>query len=676
MKRFRISLVFLACALSLALMLVGGCDIRLHDDDNARPAEGKGLRSLAVSGYELDGGFSPGRERFSVFVDRAVVSLSAEAEDAGADVKFSVANPSSVVLKEGKNTVTVRVEGGKACELDIWRCNATADTVDSVAGSVLDIPVRYRVYRGEDLLYTVEKGSARAQPLYLEDGRAFRVVADAQGRASSALENVIRTKYSDRLSFICPRHIEPDVPAEAPRVLSMAWTTDQVAWDDLGRADIEWNEFEEGDLLDIAAISFVKVEMSSVSETDDTAAFLGTGPKLQFDGVPALFSGMYPIQVDSEAEGEGRFHATALFSLRNTDIVDGSHSVTFTAYDRANNRVRRDVRFSSRSGQAVAGATLKGRCAIVDFNIEATVWGTAVGLLGADPRPRSIQPGERGPTSAWVALNFRVEDLTTNLPEPLFGFHVYRSEDAGASFIYLGTGHFGEISDSAGSYMDTDSSLEIGKGYVYKVVAFTEAGAANEISAISAPVMLLPSFTMDLASPADGAHLQGGRAPTLKFRISEPGLWNPSVSDSFVFNPVIWEKDGWVKYDAMFKYDLAHRILYLYDRGADDWRAFATGDDVRKFLEFDSARGIVTLGPGIFVDECNTFRWDFMLQSGVAYEWNILGYYSQYPPGFEKWREVDSGIAGSPFRSVSMSVADGSIWSNESQNDWFTLIAD
>jgi hypothetical protein len=674
MKKLRISVIFLACAIFLGL--AAGCDIGLHDYGPEQHAGIKGLRSLTVSGYQLDGGFSPDRERFSVFVDRAVVSLSAEAEDAGADVKFSVANPSSIVLKEGKNTVTVRVEGGKTFELDIWRCNATADTVDSVAGSVLEIPVRYRVYRGEDLLYTVEKGNARAQPLYLEDGRSYRVIADAEGRGSSALENVIRTKYSDRLSFICPRHIKPEIPAEAPRVLSMAWTTDQVALDDLGRTDIEWNEMYEGDLLDIAAISFVKVEMSSVSETDDTAEFMGTGPKLQFDGAPVVFSGMYPIRVDSEPDGEGRYHTTALFSLRNTDIVDGRHSVTFTAYDSANNRVRRDVRFISASGQPVPGAILKGRCAIVDFSIEATVWGTAVGLLGADPRPRSIQPGERGPTSAWVSLNFRVEDLTTNQPEPFFGFHIYRSDDAGASFTYLGTEHFEAISERTGNYMDTDSRLEIGKGYVYKVVAFTEAGAANEISAISAPVMLLPSFTMDLASPADGAHLAGGRAPTLKFRISEPGLWNPSVSDSFVFNPVIWEKDGWVKYDAMFKYDLVHRVLYLYDRSADDWRAFASGDDVRKFLEFDSDRGIVTLGPGIFVDECNTFIGDFILQSGVAYEWNILGYYSQYPPGFETWREVDSGIPGRPFRSVSLSVADGSIWSYESQNDWFTLIAD
>lgn len=672
MKRFRISLILIASALSLAL--IAGCDMGLHEDVPGQLTESKGLRSLAVSGYELDGGFSPERERFSVFVDRAVVSLSAEAEDSGAEVKFSVANPSSIVLREGKNTVTVRVEGGKTCELDIWRCNATADTVDSVAGSVLDIPVSYKVYEGDELVYTVETGKADAQPLYFAERTSYRVVAGAKGRSGSAIENFIRTKESTRLSFVCQRHEQPTFTAEAPRVLSLAWTRDAASEFDLERADLEWNEFEEGDLLDLHAIDFVKAELSSVAEADRTSSS-GRGIKLDFDGVPGMISGLYPSDVDSHMDGEGWFHTTALFDLRNFDIVDGRHSVSVTAYDHANNRVRRDVRFSSMSGSPAAGASLADRCVIADFSVVASVWGTSLELFGVDSRARSIQPGEQGPVTGLAVLRFSVLDKETEDAEPLLGFHVYRSEDAGSSFTYLGTKHFGSIGpDHDTIYVDTDSRLEVGKGYVYKVTAFTEAGSSNEISAISAPVMLMPSFTLDLKSPLDGAHISAGNAPTLKFRISEPKLWNPSVSDSFFFCPVIKDKVGDRKYAADFKYDLVNRVLSYSDW---DWVEVARGDEVKEFLEFDSSSGIVTLKPGLFAGKYNLYGGSFVLKSGVTYEWNILGYWYGYEaPSFKTERFADSDIPERPYRSLSSSSADSELRGNDSTNGWFDLVAD
>lgn len=673
--------------LSLALALTMGCDVGMNQlDPEPQPqtqpepqSQSAGIRSIVVSGYQLDGGFSPDRERFSVFVDRPVVSLTAEADTPQASVRYSVANPASIALNEGRNTILVRVEGGKSYELDIWRCNATADTVDSMAGSVLDIPVSYKVYEGNQLVYSIETGSAKSQPLYFADRISYRIVAGARGRASNALENYIRTKESTRLSFICQSHEQPTFAAEAPRVLSLAWTSDAASELDLKRADLEWHEFEEGELLDLQAIDFVKVELSSAAEADETS-LSGTGIKLDFDSVPGSLSGFSPAEVDSTMDGEGRFRTTALFDLRRFDIVDGRHSVTVTAYDRANNRVRRDVRFISMSGLPEAGASLADRCVIDGFAANAAVWGTSLELFGVNPRARSIQSGEQGPVTGMVQLNFSVKDKKTKALEPLLGFHVHRSEDAGSSFTYVGTEHFGSMGpDQDTSYWDTDSRLEIGKGYVYKVTAFTEAGKSNEISAISAPVMLMPSFTLDLASPLDGAHLPAGKAPTLKFRISEPELWNPSVSDSFNFCPVIKDKTGSWKFYAMFKYDLVNRVLLRYslDRVGGDWVEFASGERVKEFLAFDSSRGIVTLNPGLFVGACNLNGGDFLLQSGVAYEWNIIGnWWGAEAPYFYAVRSADSGIQDSPYLSMSSSSADSYWRGYDSTNGWFELIAD
>ena len=699
MKKSHRSGIFLSLSLALAcaLTFVSGCDMSLDEDDREQVSRSAGLRSLAVAGYELDGGFSPDREHFEVFVDRATVSIVAEAADSGAEVSFSVANPRSVSLKEGRNTLSVNVGSGSAGNrdagtprtytIDIWRCNATADAVSSVGGSVLDVPVSYRVFDGEELQYTVETGSARAQPLYFEAGRSYRVVADAQGRGSSAIENFIRTKSSTRLSFVSLNHELPSFAAEAPRILTLAWTSDAESRTDLDRNDIEWFEFEEGDRLDMSEIRFVRAEVITSADVDATY-YSGGGIMLDFDSRPSILGGMIPFESRRiSMDEQGRFHTQAIFDLRDYDLVDDNHVLVLSAIDRAGNRVSRDVRFSSKSGAPVPGATLADSCRFEYLSASASTWGTSLELQSRSPGMRALGPGEQGHVTGAVAVYFGIVRKDTGMPEPLLGFHVYRSDDAGASFRLVGSRNYGNLDTGSNLFWDTDSALETGTGYIYKVTAFTEAGAANELSAVTAPVTLMPAFSIDLASPADGAHISSGGTPTLKFRISTPGLWNPVVSDSFTFSPVMKDKQGSLRFRSVLRYDLVNRSLFFVSPDSDffaagyaedeDWLLIASGDDVRPFLEFDATRGIVTLKPGLLAAEYNLMQTgDFVAEAPVTYEWNIMGLDINTAPMFTKDRMADSGIPDSPFVSYSSSYSDSYTRGADSTNGWFDLVAE
>jgi hypothetical protein len=699
MKKSHRSGIFLSFALvfALALAIISGCDLGMYEDDHGQESGSTGLRSLAVSGYELDGGFSPDKEHFEVFVDRASVSIVAEAADSGADVRFSVSDPRSVSLKEGKNTLSVHVGSSSADSrdgdnvrtytIDIWRCNATADTVSSVGGSLLDVPVRYRVYEGEELQYTVETGSARAQPLYFKAETPYRVVADAQGKGSSAIENFIRTKYSTSLSFVSLNHELPSFAAEAPRILSLAWTSDAESRSDVDRSDIEWFEFEEGDRLDMSAIRFVKAEVITSAEVDATY-YSGGGIMMEFDSAPSILGGMVPSESRRMSMDEqGRFHTQAVFDLRDFDIVDAEHVLVLSAIDRAGNRVRRDVRFSSKSGTAVPGAPLAETCRIEYLSASASTWGTSPELQSVAPGMRALKPGEQGPVTAAVAVYFDIVRKDTGMPEPILGFHVYRSDDAGASFRHIGSNNYGEPDTRFNVFWDSDIALKTDTGYIYKVTAFTEAGAANELSAVTAPVTLMPSFSLDLTSPADGAHISSGGTPTLKFRISTPGLWNPVASDSFTFSPVIKDKQGSYRFRSVLRYDLVNRRLFFISPYSEflttgyakdeDWLLIASGDDVRSFLEFDASRGIVTHKPRLLAAEYNLMQTgDFIAEAPVTFEWNIMGLDINTAPMFTKARMADSGIPDRPFVSYSSSYSDSYTKGADSTNGWFDLVAE
>ncbi|HEY9054106.1 MAG TPA: cadherin-like beta sandwich domain-containing protein, partial [Rectinemataceae bacterium] len=531
-----------------ALLLIGcptGNEIVLSSNAN--------LEFLGVGGYELDSTFSASTTSYKAFVDGTMssISLIARLADSDASLSWSVADPSAAPLAYGKNsfTVSVTAEDGqtkKTYSIDVWRCNAYGNVIDSVGGSYLSQTVSYKVYAGGSLVYSVDRGSSKDQPLYFASGTAYKVVAGADGRAASSKDNFRYSEGDGDITLVCQKHEQSTFPAEAPSIVSFAYTTTDLDVDNLAAlqdAGVTWTELSEGANLNASTMTIVRAVVTAKAEVDPTS-WAGQGIMFGIDELPGFFGGYYPQNTDSTyTEATDTFRAEAYIDLGGMYIDNGEHVVSLVVYDRSGNRSQRDVKVNVAAGVGSTTKDLSVGHYIDGLRVVSRTYGVSRQYYSKRLGMDALDPGASGPATCRVTLTFGLYD-DADEDETFLGFRVYRSADGGSSFKWIGTVNYGGWragwkGDGVHTYYDLDPDLEAGRCYVYKVTAFSDGNPAHDFSDISAPVVITSPYTVRLDSPADGSIVAGNSVPTLKYSLSDTALWNPDKSTGFCFAPAI-----------------------------------------------------------------------------------------------------------------------------------------
>jgi hypothetical protein len=651
------------------------------------------LSDLRIEGATLDETFSRGKTDYTAFLSSSLSSakIVAVAEDSKATISYN-ANPLTLLTGENTARITVKAEDGteKTYTITIWRGNTSINTLDSVAGSYLTQTIKYNVYKNGNLQYIIKKGLAENQPLYLDPSATYKLIASAEKRASSSIENYHYSATSDPIYLVCQKLEMSTYPAEAPSITSLAWTSDESA--DINDLDSlkesNWHEFSDGDEINISSLNIVRVIAKAKSEMDATS-WAGQGIMLGVDEVPSYFAGLYPNNADSSYDNTtGYFTGEAYFGpLAGLQIADGEHQICAVVYDRSSNRVERSVSVTSISGPS-SGVNLKSNYNIYDLYVEARTYGVSRQYYGARKSPEAMQALDSGPASYRIWLSFYVQKNSNNLDQPILGFRVYRSENGGSSYKYLATVNYGYPVSGQHTYYDWDGALRPEKSYKYKITAFTDSNNNHDLSESSAPIQLLAPYTISLTSPADGAKLSSGTIPTLKFRLSETSLWSSDKSDGFAFMPAIRKKTGETIFCGMYMYDMESDMLSYWDMPDWNWKEIVKTDSetLSDYFTFNKGTGEITLKQAALIADANLYSAGApVLSAGVTYEWDIFGWWSDGndpgnsenvdPPCFFK----EETAHDSRYRSIyseSYSFSDSYEDGMDALNGWFELIAE
>lgn len=651
----------------VAILVLTGCPV------NPPPlSTNANLESLAVTGYQLDKTFDPAVTAYTVLVEKTVdtVAILATPEDDAATIVWTP-DPSVATLAAGPNlfTISVTAEDGttkKDYTLRVYRANAAAEVLDSVNGSRIAAGGTIAVFENGTQLYTAPF-NANPRDIWLGAGHEYTVRVSPTGRAQASREAVAGADDL-KVILISQRLDQPTFPAESPVIAAIEYTTA----DDPEDPAATWTAIANGTEIDFSSITWIRVVAKGKSEMDETS-WAGFGIKLGIDQVPSVFTGMTP---DEDLSGStydaanNTFTGTAYFDLAGIALTGGSHFLSVVIYDRANNRTERTLQITNTAG-VVDGADISNGY-FQNLAADLRIYGVTREYFGGGKAAEGMNPLPTGPVTYRATLSFKFQTLETGGDAiPILGFKVLRSADNGLSWTQVGAVNYGALyTGNAGThtFYDSDSQLETGVDYTYKIIVFTDDTHQKESSPIG-PAHFLAPFTASLVGPANRTkEVDPGELPDFTFTISDPTLWDSAVADRFYFSPVIRKADGTHAYIGLFYYRLADKRLAFYYPAMAGWYAFSV-PYTATLISFDPATGTVTLNPALFSYLTNYATGnDLALESGVTYFWDIFGNYTgsattNAPAYFQK---VGTGY-------TSRSYAD--VYQNGQQtlNGWFSF---
>ncbi|HOX92773.1 MAG TPA: hypothetical protein PLC54_07605, partial [Spirochaetales bacterium] len=179
------------------------------------------------------------------------------------------------------------------------------------------------------------------------------------------------------------------------------------------------------------------------------------------------------------------------------------------------------------------------------------------------------------------------------------------------------------------SIFDSDSGLEEGVAYEYKIVAYTDA--THSITSAIATSTVMKPFKAELSSPANRAVIDISGGVSYQFTISETSLWDAAVSDYFYFQPMALEKTGNPVFIGRFRYNFVTSTFQVLFNGAYQdihtqvnslyGKAFVQDN----FITYDS--GTITVKALVgFVPALNAWSGAAAeYKDGQSYEWDVNG---------------------------------------------------
>ncbi len=629
------------------------------------------LGSLSVVGYAINTAFSANVTSYHTVVEKTVtkVGIIVASTNSNASLAWDK-NPSDTVLSSGPNvfTVTVTAEDGttrKSYALTVYKANASVEVIDSVNGSKVATGGTISVYSGGNLLYGVALG-ANPQQLWLGSSGVYTVKASPTGRAQSSKENITGSDNL-KLTMICQKLGMSSFPAESPLIDSIAYTT---AADPASLSTV-WTAVASGSSVDFSTITYIKLVATGKSEMESTS-WSGFGIMMGLDLAPSDFMAYVPPDSSHSSSSynatTGSFTGTAYFDISGLPIMGGSHTLSFVIYDRANNRVERNLVVTNTlvnsSGADISADYFQSLLA------DLRIYGVSREYFGKKASTDSLTSLPSGSISYRAAISFMFQTASSGgSAVPILGYTVYRSEDFGVSWTAVGTVNYGAFStgwSGTHTFYDTDSQLTTDLAYKYKVTVFTD-NIHTKTSDVTGLVHFLPPFTVSLSGPANkSTAIDSANLPNFEFTISDPRLWSSSVADGFYFSPVIRNVDGTNVYIGYLYYQFSTGQLQFWYPAGPYWVAEAS---VTSLLSFDSATGKVSLDPRIFnaLTNCATGA-DVALESGLTYYWDIFGNYTG-----NDTTNTAAYFQKSGTNSLSRSYADVYQNGQETLNGWFSF---
>lgn len=617
------------------------------------PATDTSLGNLTVSAGRLTPMFSPKTISYEAGVTSttSVVTVSANAINEFATLTIDGSKVASKDITVSGNTnvlVVVTAENGDTKTYTVAIKPAATATVpvdllvvESINGTVIEAAA---IVVANDQGVTV----AGATDLSDANGLAsvelapdayYSLYSSKTGHAQNAYINFyVDALGSNKITMVNQRLGMTNKVATAPFILGTYVTHDD-----------NFSDVAEytGQALDTSTTCYLIATVASESAVEATA-WSGFGAKIDFDRTPTTFNGIDgiilgdPYQLPSMP---GIWVSDFLFDLSGFEVSEGQHKAVIVAYDVANNRCETSQLVeivNNPVGTSLSAAVFSA------VKIDVRSFPVSRGYFGKDTGSSTfaLKQFEGRDISYRTQLTFKLTDgATTPANIAIRGFDVFRSND-GTNFSKIGTQHYGALSTGASgvhTYFDTDSLLEVGVTYTYKVVAYTDA--ANTKTSETVATKLMASFAANLATPLNQAAVAttgGSTNPAFTFTVSNTALWDVAVSDYFYFELVITEKAGAIKYLAKCRYNFAAGA-FQYMKADGSWvstakMTYATGTiTILNTLPATAASNLVS---GAAME----------YKIGTAYEWDIIGALealdgTDHPCWFEK--ATAGGIAKS-----------------------------
>ena len=247
------------------------------------------------------------------------------------------------------------------------------------------------------------------------------------------------------------------------------------------------------------------------------------------------------------------------------------------------------------------------------------------------------------------------------MAQKITGFEVYRSLD-NKVWAKVATNQFAApTSASSLSWSDNDPTFQAGTTYFYKIRCFdgntTNNGGYSQYSVAMASTFL-PAFQANLVSPATET-VSSTLTPRLSFSLSNPALFDPTLSDYMYFYLSLTEKTGTAgSYTKSYRYNFA--LARFESRTSTSSSTWTAASDVTA----DAAHTTITIQSpaGYF-------------QPGVSDQWTVFGTTGATPCQFRKFTYP---LKDSTSTSYGVALSYGSTYEHSygAVNGTFTLTID
>lgn len=571
------------------------------------------------------------------------------------DVDVTATLSATIILSGGTTTATIVVTAEdatttKTYTVDIIKAAGqtvplTLQVVESVNGTKLG-DVGYSVLNSSgDSLTTGTTDENGVATIDLAPNQYVTVVTSKNGYATCTSQMVWIDALGNSSMIAVNQKLGMTTKPAGPTMISGLYLSRQDNLLDMTSIDPTDSNF----ILSLNGKTYLILKFVSQNSIEATA-WSGFGAKLGIDKIPTTFDGidgaLLSTQKTTEYSGFN-YISYYLFDLSDMEITPGQHSMTVVAYDVANNRLQSTVPFRL-APPTFTGATIPSTAAFSNISVDIRAYPLSRGYFGKknDVTINALSQYKGNDISYRAAVSFKLLDGTNNVA--IRGFDVFRSTN-GTNFTKVGTVNYGALSTGSSgthTYYDTDSALEAGTTYYYKIRAFTDSANYKESDGTARAKLMAP-FQANLTAPLNQTSFDynptspNTSIPDFVFTISNTDLWSSAESDYFYFFLTIKEKSGDLKYIGRFRYNFAQSRFDCKVGNTSWFKLTSLGLDPG---DINYSNGNITIKPAVLLEGLSNAATGAAIEfeEGVTYEWDIRGDLkvlnksSNHPAYFEK----------------------------------------
>ena len=555
--------------------------------------------------------------------------------------------------------------------------NVKCNVVDSVGGSNIE-GVRVKAYLAGT---QTEKGDTTTDVngnayFKLDSDKAYDFVLSKNGRAASRVENAYIKQNEKRVLPIIMKEWFVGTKAIAPEIKKVTL---------LKKNGSQWKREQLKDNFEIdcatlpASInSFFYLETISKSEeiipekvpswNNNNGIGMNIGSPFRHDGYGFSMTAASRIEVEDGKEivyHAGYVQQAFGFAIGSVLALDGDITLYFIAYDVAGNRCERQERIKIKNGKLKNVVDANHHFEI--FRATSKRYYRSLSTFGLGDAELFGMPSEEGtPTSLDVEFMFKFnQKIKIGRVDVMRREYQTGNIQNGWECVYVKQYSYGNgISGTSKGYFflnDDSGTLEEGKTYQYKLVAYSKDG---KITSNVATIRVMEAFNLLLTTPAPRAIIEKADIENqdFSFRISNPSLWDSQRSDYFSFGVLVlkdqyseYEENGQPKYYGLcfatkLKYDFTKTgneafLVAGATKTEDDYNyevfnTLAGTSSISLSDIFEYNNGTITLKKRFFSNASfNTFGGTTLKDSiyeGGIYYWDVPNMSKYLLKGYDK----------------------------------------